>query len=165
MCLLAVHAGSTDCDDGMQAIRDQIREVGIDDNEVWTLNGAGADFSSTTPAAIVEWIRWMHGQPWGADLPKMLPILGTDGSLSLAQKDTPSVGKVQAKTGTWGGIDPGSGKLLMPGQSLAGLMESDDGDIYAFGLYMNGGTFDSPADIIRVLDEVAGVSAALQQSL
>ncbi len=165
VCLLAVKAGSTDCDDGMAAVRKQIRKVGIDDKSVWTLNGAGASFSSTTPAAMVKWIRWMHRQPWGGQLPKMLPILGKDGSLTLAQTDGPSVGKVQAKTGTWGGVDPGSGKLLMPGQALAGLMESDSGKLYAFGLYMNGGTFDSPADIIRVLDEVAGVAAAIQQSL
>ena len=67
--------------------------------------------------------------------------------------------------GSCWGVGAGSGKLLMPAQALAGLMESKSGKVYAFGLYMNGGTFDSPADIIKVLDDVAGVAADIQQSL
>lgn len=165
VCLLAVHEGSTDCDDGFAPIRSRIGDLDIDQGDVWIINGAGAEFSSTTPEAMVTWIKWLHTLEWGDQLPKMLPILGTDGSLSLAQTDSPAKGKVQAKTGTWAGVDPGSGRLIMPAQTLAGLMEADDGTMYAFGLYSNGGQFDSVGDIIGVLNDVAGVAAAIQHSL
>jgi len=165
VCLLAVKEGSTDCDDGFAPIRERTDDLGIEPSDVWMLNGAGADFSSTTPEAMVTWLKWMHSLEWGDQLTEMLPILGTDGSLTLAQTDSPAKGKVQAKTGTWAGVDPGTGALLVPGQALAGFMESDGGDLYAFGLYMNGGTFSDPSAIIDVLDGVAAVAAELQQDL
>jgi D-alanyl-D-alanine carboxypeptidase len=114
---------------------------------------------------MTAWLRWLDGLEWGDQLPEMLPILGLEGSLSLAQTESPSVGLVQAKTGTWGLGDPSTGRLLMLDQSLAGFMESDDGERYAFAIYMNGTTFDDPSAILGVLDDVAGVSAAVQQSL
>ncbi|MDZ7734586.1 MAG: D-alanyl-D-alanine carboxypeptidase [Acidimicrobiia bacterium] len=165
VCLLAVEQGSTDCPDGLGPVHDRMDQLDLSNNEVWALNGAGAGFSSTTPTAMVTWIRWMHGRDWGGQLPEMLPIMGTDGSLSLSQTDTPSTGKVQAKTGTWAAGDPATGALLMPTQGLGGFMEDTDGDQYLFAVYVNDATFSDPGEIITALDNVAAVAAAIQQSL
>jgi D-alanyl-D-alanine carboxypeptidase len=62
-------------------------------------------------------------------------------------------------------VDPGTGVLTMLDQSLAGFMESDDGDLYVFALYMNGAGFEDASKIIGVLDRIAGVAAAMQQDL
>lgn len=166
-CLVAVEGGSTDCRDGLTAIHDRLDALDITNNEVWPLNGAGSDFSSATPSAMVTWLRWMRERPWGEQVPDMLPILGVDGSLSLSQTDTPSTGHVQAKTGTWAGIDEGTATLLMAGQGLAGFLQADDGEEYAFALSMNGGTFPgSPGQgLLDANDDLAEISAALQRAV
>ncbi|MCH9815230.1 MAG: D-alanyl-D-alanine carboxypeptidase [Actinomycetia bacterium] len=165
-CLLAVASGSKDCEAGLQTIHDQITEVGIAPDSVWLLDGAGESFSSNTPAAVVAWISWLRGLEWGDQLAQMLPILGVDGSLKLFQTDTPATGKVQGKTGTYAGLEPGSNKLLVPAQALAGLMQGTDGQEYVFGLYAANGTFGDPAtDILKSAQNVADVAAAFQEAL
>jgi D-alanyl-D-alanine carboxypeptidase len=96
----------------------------------------------------------------------MLPILGVDGSLKLFQTDTAVTGKVQAKTGTYAGLETGSEKLLVPAQTLAGLMQGADGQEDVFGHYSSGGTFDDPwKGILKSANNVADVAAAFQESL
>jgi D-alanyl-D-alanine carboxypeptidase/D-alanyl-D-alanine-endopeptidase (penicillin-binding protein 4) len=165
ICLLAVQAGSTDCDDGFAPVRDRIGDLGIDQGDVWILDGSGSSFASTTPDAMATWLQWLYTLDWGPQLEEMLPILGTDGSLSLAQTDSPAKGKVQAKTGTYAGLDPGTGRLLILDQSLAGYMEAEDGTVYVFALYMHGASFESISDILGVLGDIAGVAAAIQQAV
>ncbi|MCH7945978.1 MAG: peptide-methionine (R)-S-oxide reductase, partial [Armatimonadetes bacterium] len=87
VCLLAVTAGSTECTDGLAAVHDRLGDLDLTNNEVWILNGAGEEFSSTTPRAVVTWLTWLRGLEWGDQLSAMLPILGEDGSLSLFQTD------------------------------------------------------------------------------
>jgi D-alanyl-D-alanine carboxypeptidase/D-alanyl-D-alanine-endopeptidase (penicillin-binding protein 4) len=166
VCLLAVHAGSTDCTAGFAPIRERIGRLGIDQGDVWLLDGAGGGVSSVTPAAVNTWLRWLRGASWGDRLPGMLPILGVDGSLGLSETDSPARGKVQAKTGTFGAVDPGTGRLLMPGESLAGFIDADDGTTYVFSVYMINASFPDPASgILQVGDDLASVAAALQQAL
>lgn len=166
VCLLAVQSGSTDCEDGFPPVQKQIKDRGIGADDVWMLDGSGESFSSTTPKAIVTWIKWLRSLSWGDDLHKMLPILGVDGSLKLFQTDTESTGKIQAKTGTWAGLEPGSNRLLIPAQTLAGLMTGADGKEYVFGLYASGASFDDPSkSILQSAQNVADVAAAFQASL
>ena len=165
VCLLAVEEGSTDCEDGFAPIRSRMGDLDIAPADVWMFDGSGSIWASTTPEAMTTWVSWLHTLPWGDKLPDMLPNLGISGSLSLSQTDSPAKGKVQAKTGTWASVDPGTGVLTMLDQSLAGFMESDDGDLYVFALYMNGAGFEDASKIIGVLDRIAGVAAAMQQDL
>ncbi|MBX7433749.1 D-alanyl-D-alanine carboxypeptidase/D-alanyl-D-alanine-endopeptidase [Mycobacterium sp. Y57] len=165
VCLLAVNEGSTDCDDGFGPVRERIGDLGIDQSDVWILDGSGSSVASTTPDAMATWLRWLHSRQWSDRLPEMLPILGTDGSLSLSETDSPAKGRVQAKTGTWAARDPGTGDLLMLDQSLAGFMQGGDGTVYVFALYRHNTSFESLSDILGSLDNVAAVAAALQQSL
>ncbi len=165
VCLLAVNEGSTDCDDGFAPVRQRIGDLDIDQSDVWILDGSGSSAASTTPDAMATWLRWLYSLNWGNQLREMLPILGTDGSLSLAQTDSPAKGRVQAKTGTWGVGDPSTGHLQMLDQSLAGYMQDDAGAVYVFALYRHNTSFENMSDILDSLDNVAAVAAALQQSL
>jgi D-alanyl-D-alanine carboxypeptidase/D-alanyl-D-alanine-endopeptidase (penicillin-binding protein 4) len=161
-----VQAGSTDCTDGFAPIRERIGRLGIDQGDVWLLDGAGGGNSSVTPKAVNTWLRYLRSRSWGERLPDMQPILGVDGSLGLSGTDSPAKGKVKAKTGTFAAIDPGTGRLLMPGESLAGFLEADDGTTYIFSVYMINATFPDPATgILQVGDDLADVAAALQQAL
>jgi D-alanyl-D-alanine carboxypeptidase/D-alanyl-D-alanine-endopeptidase (penicillin-binding protein 4) len=166
VCLLAVQQGSTDCTAGFAPIRERIDALGIDPGDVWLLDGAGGSFSSVTPAAVGSWLGWLRGRPWGEQVPDMLPILGVDGSLALSETDSPARGKVQAKTGTFAGVDPGTGRLLMPGESLAGYLQAGDGTEYLLAAYMINASFPDPATgLLQVGDDLAAVAAALQQAL
>lgn len=166
VCLLAVHEGSDDCTDGFAPVRERITNLDIDQGDIWLLDGAGGSFSSVTPTAVTTWLTWLRGLDWGDQLPDMLPILGVDGSLGLSETDSPAKGKVQAKTGTFAGVDPGTGRLVMPGEALAGFLDADDGTVYVVAVYMINASFADPGrGIIRVGDDLAAVSAALQQEL
>jgi D-alanyl-D-alanine carboxypeptidase/D-alanyl-D-alanine-endopeptidase (penicillin-binding protein 4) len=165
VCLLAVHEGSTDCADGFDPIRTRLDDLDIDPGEVWLFDGSGSGSAATTPRAMLTWLQWLYGRDWGDRLPEMLPILGVDGSLALSETDTPSTGRVQAKTGTWALLDPSTFRLLIPTQGLAGFMDADDGTVYAFTLFMHGASFESLDGILDSSDTVARIAAAVQQTL
>jgi D-alanyl-D-alanine carboxypeptidase/D-alanyl-D-alanine-endopeptidase (penicillin-binding protein 4) len=165
LCLLAAEAGSTDCLDGFAAIRARTEALGIDPHDTWFIEGAGGDTAQTTAQAITDWLRWMDEQPWGAELPSMLPILGVDGSLTDVATESPARGLVQAKTGTNAALDGSNGRLLIKGKALAGFMESEDGTRYVFGLYMSNASFDGMQGQFTVNDDMGDVAAAIEQSL
>ncbi len=167
VALVAVEAGSTTCTDGLATVHERLGDIDVADEEVWMLDGAGTEFSSTTPRAMVSWLRWMRDQDWGEPLGEMLPIMGVDGALGLSQQDTPSTGRIQAKTGTWAGGDPGTGDLLLPGPGLAGSMQGPDGRDHVLATYMNGATYggDLGEAVLRSTFDMSDVAAALQQAL
>lgn len=165
-CLVAVQSGSKDCESGLALIHERIEDVGIAAESVWLIDGAGESFSSTTPQAMVTWVKWLRKRSWGDQLSEMLPILGVDGSLMMFQTDSAATGQVQAKTGTYAGGEPGTNRLLMPAQVLAGLMTGADGQQYAFSLYAAGGSYENISDgIFDSARNVADVAAAFQQDL
>ena len=165
VCLLAVEAGSDQCPDGFDAIRERTAAVGITPMQTWFVDGAGGGDASTTARAVTEWLTWIDEQPYGPDFPQMLPILGEEGSIGMLGTDSPARGKVFAKTGTTAALDASNGRLLMVGKALAGYLVADDGRVYRFGLYMNGGSFDSLEDQFTVNEDLGDVAIALQQSL
>lgn len=165
VCLLAVNAGSTDCYDGFDSIRTRLDDLGIAPGDVWLFDGSGSGAASTTPRAILTWSQWLYSHEWGERLSEILPILGVDGSLARSEIDTPSTGRVQAKTGTWALLDESTLRLVVPTQALAGFMDAADGKVYAFSLFMNGASFETPDGILDSSDTVARVAAAIQQEL
>lgn len=166
ICQLAVKEGSRDCEDGLALVRRNIEDLDIPERDIWLTDGAGAPPASVTPDAIAAWVGWLRGLDWGDRLPEMLSVLGTDPALGDDQAESPAAGKVQAKEGTYTMTDPGTGRLVVPVKSLAGLMEADDGTEYVFGLYMTNASFDDPqAGATEVTNDLGSVAAALQQAL
>jgi D-alanyl-D-alanine carboxypeptidase/D-alanyl-D-alanine-endopeptidase (penicillin-binding protein 4) len=53
-----------------------------------------------TPRAVVQLLRYISQQPWGADYIATFPIAGVDGTLENRMKDTGAAGRVSAKTGS-----------------------------------------------------------------
>lgn len=166
LCHLAVNAGSTDCLDGLQPIRDLIDEAGLASDKVVLIDGQGADPASVTSVQISDWLRWTQEQPWAAAYRAGLPVLGESGTLASVGAKSPARGKVVAKTGTSAHADPVTGGALFNVQSLAGFMETDDGRTLVFNISMSGGTYpDVLAGLVGANADVAGVAAAFQQSL
>ena len=133
LCLLAARSGSTDCDDGLQAIRAAIDKAGIDSDAVVLVDGQGADPASTTPKQMTDWMTWAAEQPWGDSFVAGQPVLGESGTLGLTGADSPARGKIAAKTGTSAAGDPATGRTLFNVQALAGYLTADDGRRVVFG--------------------------------
>lgn len=166
LCLLAAQQGSTDCNAGYAPIRERLENLGFDGSDVWMLDGHGGSFSSATPEAMMAWLTWISEEPFGDDFLTMLPTLGVDGSLILTGAGSPSEGKVWAKTGTWAGVDEGTGRLLMPGKALAGYLESESGALYRFTIFMANGSWGGIGEGLSAAgDDLARMAMSLQQTL
>jgi D-alanyl-D-alanine carboxypeptidase/D-alanyl-D-alanine-endopeptidase (penicillin-binding protein 4) len=166
LCLLAVHQGSSDCVDGLQAIRSVIGQAGLVSSGVVLSDGEGAYPASVTPEQMVRWLAWTQTQPWGAVFQASQPVLGESGTLAAAGVDSPARGKVLAKTGTVAAGDPATGRVLFNVQSMAGFMQTNDGRTLVFDVSMSGGTYpDVMTGLVQSNTDVAEVTAQIQQGL
>jgi len=166
LCDLAVHEGSTDCLEGLQPIRRLIDEAGLVSNDVVLVDGQGADPASTTPMQMVAWLRWTKDQSWSAPFDAGLPVLGESGTLASVGQNSPARGKVVAKTGTSAHPDPGTGRVLLNVQSLAGFMRTDDGRTLALSISLSGATYpDVLTTLVKSNTDVAAMASDLQQTL
>ena len=166
LCLLAVDAGSKDCNDGLETMYDLAEEAGLDTDELFLVDGQGADPASTTPRQISRWLQWSMEQPWGEAFVKGQPILGETGSLAPYGRNSPAAGKVAAKAGTSIDVDRVTGRMFSQVQSLSGYLTLEDGKVVVFGLSQSGGTFPEVYEgLVDAGGDVADVAAAFQESL
>jgi D-alanyl-D-alanine carboxypeptidase/D-alanyl-D-alanine-endopeptidase (penicillin-binding protein 4) len=90
LCLLAVEAGSVDCDDGLATIYDLADEAGAATNHIFLIEGQGGDSASVTSRQISIWNTWARQQPWGEVFVDGQPVLGESGSLAPQGADSPA---------------------------------------------------------------------------
>jgi serine-type D-Ala-D-Ala carboxypeptidase/endopeptidase (penicillin-binding protein 4) len=166
LCMLAAHAGSTKCADGLKAMRAVLDKAGLAAAATVLTDGEGAYPAQTTPEQMTRWLAWTQAQPWGATFKAGQPVLGESGTLAGAGLNSPSRGKVDAKTGTVAAVDPATGRIVFNVQSMAGYMQTNDGRTLVFDVSMSGGTFADPLQgIPQVNNDVGEVSAQFQQAL
>jgi serine-type D-Ala-D-Ala carboxypeptidase/endopeptidase (penicillin-binding protein 4) len=166
LCLLAAHAGSATCADGLKAMRPVLNRAGLAEDAVVLTDGEGAYPASTTPEQMVRWLTWTQSQTWGATFKAGQPVLGESGTLAAAGLDSAARGKVDAKTGTIAAIDPSTGRMLFNVQSMAGFMQTNDGRTLVFDVSMSGGTYpDVPTGLTQSTNDVGEVAAQFQQAL
>jgi serine-type D-Ala-D-Ala carboxypeptidase/endopeptidase (penicillin-binding protein 4) len=107
VCLMAVKAGSTDCDDGFAVMRSFFAQAHVDRDQLMLADGQGGNpVDRVTPRAAVEFLRYWLGRPEGATFRHLLPVLGVEGSLASVATTSPARGKVFAKTGTIAAYEP-----------------------------------------------------------
>lgn len=119
-------------DKGERAVRDALTSVGVSAKELAELrmdDGSGLSRQDrVTPALMIELLAAMEQQP--APVVKAfrdsLPVMGVDGTLRTRLRGTPAEGKVQAKTGTIGGV-----------RSLSGYLSTADNHRLAFCMIAN----------------------------
>jgi D-alanyl-D-alanine carboxypeptidase/D-alanyl-D-alanine-endopeptidase (penicillin-binding protein 4) len=92
----------------------------------------------------------------------MLPILGVDGSLATACTHCLAKGKVFAKTGTVLIPDTLNHRLTL-GWALAGYLEVRPGRYFAYDVVVNGSVMHDFSGVIGVADDLANISAILQE--
>ncbi|HEX8302592.1 D-alanyl-D-alanine carboxypeptidase/D-alanyl-D-alanine endopeptidase [Sphingomonas sp.] len=123
--------GSGSIADGMTEVEAMLAKAGVA-RTAWDLSdGSGmSSYNRVSPRGVVQMLRWISGQSWGAQWRETLPIGGVDGTLRNRFKGTPLEGKVFAKTGT-----------LNATNALAGYMIAASGKTLVFAFYAN----DMPA--------------------
>jgi D-alanyl-D-alanine carboxypeptidase/D-alanyl-D-alanine-endopeptidase (penicillin-binding protein 4) len=103
-------------DDLMKFPADFYAAAGIEPGDVIQTDGSGLSrHDLVTPRAIVSVLKYVQGQPWFAPYYASLPVAGVDGTLETLMKNTPSAGRIHAKTGSVEHVRTRSGFAETPG--------------------------------------------------
>jgi D-alanyl-D-alanine carboxypeptidase/D-alanyl-D-alanine-endopeptidase (penicillin-binding protein 4) len=164
VCLMAVKAGSTDCNDGFPVMKSFFEKAGVDTSQVALADGRGGNPSDRfTPQAATEVLHYWLEQPQADTFRTMLPEMGVNGSLAKGCDGCSSAkGKIFAKPGTTALPDLVNGRLTQA-ESLGGYMEAESGQYHVFFLVVNGATVQDIEDAIKVIDDLNYISAVLQE--
>jgi D-alanyl-D-alanine carboxypeptidase/D-alanyl-D-alanine-endopeptidase (penicillin-binding protein 4) len=163
LCLMAVKAGSTDCNDAFPVMKSFFEKAGVDTDQVALADGRGGNPTDRfTPEAATELLRYWLKQPQAKAFREMLPVMGVDGSLADNCKDCPAKGKVFAKVGTV--ILPDFLNVrLEDNESLGGYMETKPGRFHVFYLVVNGAKAKNVEDVLKIFNDVNNIAAIRQQ--
>jgi D-alanyl-D-alanine carboxypeptidase/D-alanyl-D-alanine-endopeptidase (penicillin-binding protein 4) len=94
-------AGVGSSEAGIWVEQNFLKTIGIADGDVVLSDGSGLSRDDlVTPRAVVQLLRYISQQPWGADFIASFPIAGSDGTLENRMKDTAASGRILAKTGS-----------------------------------------------------------------
>jgi D-alanyl-D-alanine carboxypeptidase/D-alanyl-D-alanine-endopeptidase (penicillin-binding protein 4) len=163
ICLMAVKAGSTDCDDGFSTFRSFLGKANVDTDQVAFSDGRGGNPTDRfTPQAAIELLRYWLRQPQAKTFRLMLPVMGVDGGLAKTCTGCPAKGKVFAKTGTVALPDLVNNRLVLS-WSYGGYLEAGPGKFYPYYLVVNGAVAQDVPSGLKQYNELGTISSILQQ--
>lgn len=163
LCLMAVKAGSTDCNDAFPVMKKFFEKAGVDTEQVAFADGRGGNPTDRfAPEAATDLLSYWVKQPQAKMFREMLPELGVDGALSEDCKDCPARGKVFAKPGTVSLPDYVNGRLVQA-ESLGGYLETKPGNFHAYYLVVNGATPQNTGGLLKIFHDLNDISATLQE--
>jgi serine-type D-Ala-D-Ala carboxypeptidase/endopeptidase (penicillin-binding protein 4) len=161
ICLMAVQAGSDDCEDGFGELRSYLSTSGVDLAGVALSDGRGGDPNDrATPLAVTQMLRYWIERPDFDRWRNTLPVLGVDGTLAETATKSAAVGKVFAKTGTAVAGDPLNGSYQVQAKALAGYFQARDGSWRVFDLVANNAGAGPDLTILFQAGEDVGEAAA-----
>ncbi|HEY7616901.1 MAG TPA: D-alanyl-D-alanine carboxypeptidase/D-alanyl-D-alanine-endopeptidase, partial [Terriglobales bacterium] len=132
---------------GLEVLRGFLNRAGVASDQYVFFDGSGLSRQNlVTPHAVVQLLRYAAAQPWGGNFRSTLPVGGVDGSLSERFKNLALQGRVNAKTGSLGGV-----------KSLAGYATTDRGEQVAFSIISN--NFNLPSK--RINETIDSLVAAI----
>ena len=167
ICLMAVTAGSHQCEDGFPVLTEFLRQAGIDPTQVQLLDGRGGNpVDRVTPRVENEILHYWQGTPEATRFREALPILGVDGSLASACEGCPTCpgkGKVWAKPGTVAGFDAVNQRLAIAGETLGGYLDAGHGRLHTFYLAVNGASTPDINGLIGIINDLSLIAGLLQE--
>jgi D-alanyl-D-alanine carboxypeptidase/D-alanyl-D-alanine-endopeptidase (penicillin-binding protein 4) len=136
---IALATGKSNLDDGLRRQGEVLKKLGVPIESISFGGGAGGSPADlVTPAACVAVLRAMGRHPHGQAYIQGLPILGVDGTLyDSIDRDSPAVGKVFAKTGTFWWNNVMNNKKVLTSKGLAGYLQAASGRELVFALFVN----------------------------
>jgi D-alanyl-D-alanine carboxypeptidase/D-alanyl-D-alanine-endopeptidase (penicillin-binding protein 4) len=132
LCLLAKKAGSKDCEQGMPTVISKFSKAAIKPGTVTIYDGEGSDPASATPAALIQWLTWAHGQPWAEPFKQGLPDIHHDG-------------KILVKSGLSARPEIGPMPALFAAAGQAGYMTTASGKQAVVAVYALNGVYPNIA--------------------
>lgn len=124
--------------DGQARVEAMFAAAGVPRTSWDFSDGSGmSTYNRIAPRGMVQLLRWIAAQPWGAAWRETLPVGGVDGTLARRFKGTVLEGRIFAKTGT-----------INATNALAGYMTAKSGKTLTFAAYANdvpSGTSATPA--------------------
>jgi D-alanyl-D-alanine carboxypeptidase/D-alanyl-D-alanine-endopeptidase (penicillin-binding protein 4) len=163
LCLMAVQAGSTDCNDAFPIMKKFFEKAGVDTDQVALADGRGGNPTDRfTPEAATEMLSYWLKQPQAKAFREMLPVMGVNGSLADNCKTCPAKGKVFAKVGTVS-LPDFLNVRLEDNESIGGYMEAKPGHFHVFYLVVNGAKAKNIEGALEIFDDVNNIAAILQQ--
>ncbi|MEA3064650.1 MAG: hypothetical protein QOJ27_1096 [Sphingomonadales bacterium] len=113
--------------DGLAAVRAMLAQAGLPRTGYDLSDGSGmSSYNRISPRAMVLFLRWAAGQPWGPAWRSTLPVGGVDGTLARRFRGTALEGRIFAKTGT-----------LNASNAIAGYMTARSGRTLLFAAFAN----------------------------
>ncbi|MFI0432381.1 MAG: D-alanyl-D-alanine carboxypeptidase/D-alanyl-D-alanine-endopeptidase [Candidatus Nanopelagicales bacterium] len=164
VCLIAVAAGSKDCDDGFPKMADLFKSAGIDPRNASLLDGSGLTGNYITASSQTQLESVFAARPDGSRWRSALPIMGVDGSIATVQKDSPAAGQVSAKTGTLADGDLLNNRLRVAVKSLGGYMTAKSGREISVAIIMNQAMFDDIQGVFKANEDLGAVATQIWQS-
>jgi len=163
VCLMAVKAGSTDCNDAFPVMQKFFEKAGVDVDQVALADGRGGNPTDRfTPEAATDMLSYWLRQPQAKTFREMLPELGVNGGLAETCKNCSAKGKVFAKPGTVSLPDYVNGSLV-DNESLGGYLETKPGHFHVFYLVVNGASAENIDEVLKVFNDLSDISAILQE--
>jgi serine-type D-Ala-D-Ala carboxypeptidase/endopeptidase (penicillin-binding protein 4) len=163
LCLMAVKAGSTDCNDAFPLMEKFFEKAGVDTEQVAFADGRGGNPTDRfTPEAATDLLSYWLKQPQAKAFREMLPVMGVDGSLADNCKHCPAKGKVFAKVGTVGLPDFVSVRVV-DNESLGGYMKVKPGQFHVFYLVVNSASAKNVEEVLKIFNDVNDIAAILQE--
>jgi D-alanyl-D-alanine carboxypeptidase/D-alanyl-D-alanine-endopeptidase (penicillin-binding protein 4) len=161
--LIAASAGKTGFYDGMQEEGKILRSLGLDTLGVSLGDGeGGASEDRISPRSAAELLTLMAKRPYADKYLNALPRLGVDGSLATScSPDCPARGRVYAKTGTTGTLDPLNDRGILLAKSLAGYVDTSHGKRLVFAIYVNNVPFENVDDMITAGNDLGSIAGAI----
>ena len=133
---------------GLEEVGEFLKEIGLEEGNVALRDGSGLSRQSlVTPSAMVALLRYLYNSPQRGLWMDLLPMAGTDGSLTERLRGRTTTGRVQAKTGTLTGV-----------AALAGYAPNRRNELFAFALFVNHHTLpnaEAGALLDRIVEEIA----------
>ncbi len=113
--------------DGLASVRAMLDRAGVPRAGYDFSDGSGmSTYNRVAPRAMIAFLRWAAGQPWGAAWRDSLPVGGIDGTLARRFKGTVLENRLFAKTGT-----------LNASSALSGYLIARSGRTLLFSAYAN----------------------------
>ena len=132
---------------GLEVLRGFLNKAGVPGDQYVFYDGSGLSRQNlATPHSVVQLLRYVASQPWGASFRDTFPVAGVDGSLSDRFRNIGAQGRVYAKTGSLGGV-----------KTLSGYATTDRGERVAFSILSN--NFNLPTK--RVTDAIDAIVGAI----
>ncbi|MGA9582369.1 MAG: D-alanyl-D-alanine carboxypeptidase/D-alanyl-D-alanine-endopeptidase [Allosphingosinicella sp.] len=113
--------------DGLASVRAMLGQAGVPSAGYSFSDGSGmSTYNRVAPRAMIRFLRWAGGQPWGPAWRESLPVGGVDGTLARRFKGSALERRLFAKTGS-----------LNATSALSGYMIGKSGRTLIFSAYAN----------------------------